>query len=265
MNNKEPAAYAVAQFRDAGAEIARLAQQARVVADLEEAVFRSLGFPEEGRVLDVGCGPGFVAGRLQESRPRLQIIGVDRDPDVLSHARSRIEAVQAEAEHLPFAAQEFSCVYARLVLRHLARPDDALAEMFRVLTPDGVVIALDSDDGALVLHPPPAGFSDVLGARQQTARRRGADPFIGRRLPALLRQAGFTEARARALAIDSITLGSAACARIVLSPVTDGIDADLISTEALAAAVAALTMWAEDADSFGMTTALAIGARKPAS
>ena len=255
--------YEVSQFRDPRAELTRLQRQTVVMADAEEAALRRLAFPEEGRVLDVGCGPGFVAARVGAARPKVTIVGVDSDAEVLRRVPPGIETVEADAHALPFTTGEFVGAYARLVLRHLARPDVAVAEMFRVIAPGGRILVLDSDDGALVLDPWPAGFAGVLAAKQETARRRGGNPFIGRRLAALLENAGFQDLVAAPLCVDSITIGAAAFAHVVLSPVADAIDEDLMPREDVARAARAVGEWATGHQSFGMTTAVAIGARKP--
>jgi hypothetical protein len=134
--------------------------------------------------------------------------------------------------------------------------------MHRVLRPEGRLIVIDSDDGALLLEPIPPAFADALTARQATFRRRRADPFIGRRLPRLLAEAGFTDVMARSLVIDSINVGRSAFARIVLDPVADAIDADLLSAEAVGAAARAIRAWGLDERAFGMTTVLALGGTK---
>jgi SAM-dependent methyltransferase len=43
---------------------------------------------EQPVIVDLGCGPGSLAGRLQERLPRAKIIGIDTDPLLLSLARS---------------------------------------------------------------------------------------------------------------------------------------------------------------------------------
>ena len=95
-----PPAYAIGQFRDADAEVARLRQQARAIAEVEDAAFRALGFPEVGVGLDVGCGPGFVAQRLRQARTGLRIIGLDLDRSALRLAREGGAALQASATAL---------------------------------------------------------------------------------------------------------------------------------------------------------------------
>jgi arsenite methyltransferase len=252
-------AYAISQFRDPAAEIARLAQQAAILAATEEDVLRALGLPERGRALDVGCGPGFVAARIAKARPGLKIVGLDRDLDVLRKARTLVGGAGGRADRLPFADACFDAVLARLVLRHLPGPDAALAEMYRVLRPGGRAIVIDSDDGALVMHPPAPTFARALAAREATFRRAGADPFIGRRLPELFAAAGFVEPAFRPLVVDSASIGLAAFVRVVLSPIADAIDADLLDGAGVARAVAALEAWPRSPSAFGMTTIVAYG------
>ncbi len=255
-------AYAVSQFRDPAAEIARLGQQAVILARAEEEALRALGFPEEGRVLDVGCGPGAVAARIGRARPALTLIGVDRDTALLGKARAILEVAAGSADSLPFPSNHFDAVYARLVVRHLERPEAALREMHRVVRPGGRVIVIDSDDGALMLDPCPDAFAHALAARELTFQRRGADPFIGRRLHRLFGSAGLGDVSLRSLVVDSVSVGLRPFARIVLAPVVDAIDSDLLDGAGVAAAEASIEAWASEPSSFGMTTVIALGGSK---
>lgn len=74
------------------------AQQECYVADREER-FAVIGdivahLITTGTVLDLGCGPGSLAGRIAERLPGARIIGVDADPLLLALARSRYGTVE---------------------------------------------------------------------------------------------------------------------------------------------------------------------------
>jgi SAM-dependent methyltransferase len=200
-----------------------------------------------------------VAARISAARPGLRVVGVDRDLGVLRKARAVVEVAGGTADRLPFPDACFDAAVARLVLRHLPDPGAALAEIHRVLRPGGRAIVIDSDDGALVMHPPAPAFLRALAARETTFRRVGADPFIGRRLPELFAAAGFVEPAFRPLVVDSASIGLAAFARVVLSPIADAIDADLLDGAGVESAVAALDAWACSPSAFGMTTVVAYG------
>jgi ubiquinone/menaquinone biosynthesis C-methylase UbiE len=241
--------------------VSRLARQANVAAAEEEALTR-VGCPHSGRLLDLGCGPGFVVERLLRRRPGLQIVGVDRDRLTLPAARARTAVAAADAGALPFPGATFDFVHLRLVLRHLRHPAAVLREIWRVVRPGGGIGVVDTDDGALVIDPMPEGFAEVLAARQETFRRRGADPFIGRRLASLLSGAAFTGLELVALPLTSFDIGAAAFSSIVLAPIADAVDPDLCPTEKVREAATALRAWGQRRDAFAMTTAVVAGGRK---
>jgi SAM-dependent methyltransferase len=90
------------------------------------------------RVLDVATGPGYVAG-LAAARGA-NVIAVDFSPLMVGDARKRhpdLDVREGDAEALSFAAGTFDAVVMNFGLLHLARPDQAIAEAHRVLTPGG--------------------------------------------------------------------------------------------------------------------------------
>jgi ubiquinone biosynthesis O-methyltransferase len=93
-------------------------------------------------VLDVGCGDGHLA--LALARAGAQVSGVDPDPRMLRLARCRFEEAgvtvnlaEAQAQALPFEDARFDVVVAVTVLCFVGRPEQAVAEMARVLRPGG--------------------------------------------------------------------------------------------------------------------------------
>jgi ubiquinone/menaquinone biosynthesis C-methylase UbiE len=257
-----PPAYAIGQFRDAAGEVARLREQARVAARAEEIAFTEVGFPARGRGVDVGCGPGFVARRFLAGS-ELSIIGLDLDRQPLRLAREAVPVVQASAAALPIPSGALDFAYARLALRYVPEPERAVGELARVVRPGGGVFVLDSDDGALTLHPVPDGFADALAARHQTSRRRGGDFELGRKLPALFARAGLGDVRGRTITVSSLALGAEAFAALILGPVADTIDADLFSAERVSALAEAIRAWPRLPGAFGMMTAVLVAGTRP--
>ena len=101
------------------------------------------------RIADVACGSGSFAADLAATFPRSQVLGVDLSAAYLAQAVRRtpgLAAVQAPAEHLPFAGgslDAITCIYLFHELPPKVRAAVA-AEFARVLKPGGVVAFGDS-------------------------------------------------------------------------------------------------------------------------
>jgi ubiquinone/menaquinone biosynthesis C-methylase UbiE len=95
------------------------------------------------RVLDLGCGNGYIARQLARSGAR--VIGVDRSAELIDRARAREAAAplgvvyhQADAAHLPMLADNsFDLGVANMSLMDIEDAAGALREMGRVLAPGG--------------------------------------------------------------------------------------------------------------------------------
>ncbi len=97
-----------------------------------------------GRILDVGCGGGFLSNPLAGDGWRVK--GVDRSATSLDAARARVPA-GAEAEYavgdalaLDEADASYDAVLMMDLLEHLDEPARAVAEAARALKPGGVLI-----------------------------------------------------------------------------------------------------------------------------
>jgi ubiquinone/menaquinone biosynthesis C-methylase UbiE len=96
-----------------------------------------------GRTLDLGCGTGRNLPLLPAgTRP----IALDPSAEALTRARRRaphITFVQARAEALPFRDNAFDTVLSGLVFCSVGDPGRGLAEVRRVLAPDGELRMLE--------------------------------------------------------------------------------------------------------------------------
>jgi ubiquinone/menaquinone biosynthesis C-methylase UbiE len=139
------------------------------------------------RVLDVGTGTGLLPFSLaRAAQPPASILGIDISAGMIETARRRLrdelgddprvrfERMDAEQLQLPDAS--FDVVLSGFALTHVPRPELAMREIFRVLTPGGRLgIALGSR--------PPAGSSAQLRHALAEVGRRIA-VLRGRRLTA---------------------------------------------------------------------------------
>ena len=96
------------------------------------------------RVLDVGCGEGFLLAQIQDDLPEARVTALDLDPATVAESRDCCPSagvLVADAEQLPFPTGSFDLVVACEVLEHLPHPHQAVAEFRRVLADDGVLLA----------------------------------------------------------------------------------------------------------------------------
>lgn len=94
------------------------------------------------RALDVGCGPGAVAGALAERLGAARVSAVDPSQPFVDACRSRLPGVdvqRAPAETLPYGDGTFDAVLSQLVVNFMRDPGAGVAEMARVARPGGVV------------------------------------------------------------------------------------------------------------------------------
>lgn len=90
------------------------------------------------RFLDVCCGPGYSAG--EATARGADALGIDIAPAMVEEARrlfppARFRVGDAEALDLPDAS--FDAVVCAFGMLHLAQPERAIDEVFRVLRPGG--------------------------------------------------------------------------------------------------------------------------------
>ena len=99
------------------------------------------------RVLDVGCGNGYVAARY--ARAGAMVEGVDITQTAVDLCRRRFALddlsgrfTVASATALPFADGVFDCLCSMGVVHHIPEPERAIAEFWRVLRPGGRLILM---------------------------------------------------------------------------------------------------------------------------
>jgi SAM-dependent methyltransferase len=121
------------------------------------------------RILDLGTGEGQLARRVVADAPESKTLVVGLDASAAQLANARAEGggprwVQALGEGLPFAAESFDAVVCCLVIEHSADADSLLAEVARILEPNGRFLLLINHP---IVQGPGSGLVDdaILGER----------------------------------------------------------------------------------------------------
>ena len=107
--------------------------------------------PIQGKILDVGCGYGYLANYLSLERAGRHVVGHDVAPDRIEIARrtvgnrQNVEFLVADSRKLPEAA--FDGIVVADVLHHIPYEDQqaVLADLFSKLKPGGRLVLRETD------------------------------------------------------------------------------------------------------------------------
>ncbi|HEY6628839.1 MAG TPA: methyltransferase domain-containing protein [Acidimicrobiia bacterium] len=99
-----------------------------------KTVDRLLPLNPGDRVLEVGCGSGHLTKRL--AARGIDVVGIDANPNAREVAGTD-RVLHMRAEQLGFEDKEFDAVISVHAIEHIPPLDEAVAEMARVLQPQG--------------------------------------------------------------------------------------------------------------------------------
>jgi len=117
-----------------------------------------VGLQDAGNLLDAGCGTGSLSRELLRRTKQAQVTGIDISPAYVAHAEnaigtSRATFQAADVTALPFETNRFDSAYSLLVLDFVPDTSKALAEILRVVKPEGKFAAAVWDArGGLVFN-----------------------------------------------------------------------------------------------------------------
>ena len=111
-----------------------------------DRTIRAAELPPNACVLEVGAGPGFFSPAIARAVPNGHLVVTDLQGDMVAMARQRVRATgpasvsfaRTDAARLPFADGSFDVVFLATMLGEVPDPHHCVAEMRRVLAPDGV-------------------------------------------------------------------------------------------------------------------------------
>lgn len=203
-------------------EISRLKAQVELFWDKELDLLRKFGLCDGMRILECGSGPGHVLEKLLASFPNSHITGIEVDPFLAQWSRERLkdrgdgrlDILEQSATHLELPDNSFDFAIARLLLEHLPEPVKAVREARRVLKPGGRGVFIDNDfDLHLRAYPDIPELSVLYDAYCRCRIAEGGNPRIGRELPWILLEGGFSDVDLEVVCAHSCLIGDDAFQR----------------------------------------------------
>ena len=145
-----------------------------------------------GKLLEVGCGAGGMAKAIKFYRPDLEVVGIDISAEAIYEAKKDpqgIRFLKADINNLSqFENESFDAVAMFDVLEHLENPLSALRQIYRILKPKGIVVALVPLDGSLwTVH----GLFKVFGFIPKKKYAGHKQQFVRQDVVQLFNRAGF--------------------------------------------------------------------------
>jgi SAM-dependent methyltransferase len=183
-------------------EIERLHIQSHAMAPDTEAMLDRFGSMQGWRCLDIGCGPGGITDRLG-ARVGVtgRVVGLDRDPEFLAHARTHapgnVEFRLGDAYGADLPSGSFDIVHMRFVASTAGEPEKLIAEARRLAKPGGIVALQEPDGSTLNCDPPHPAWERLKAALLGAFKGVGADLELARRLYHLMHESGLRDVHYR--------------------------------------------------------------------
>lgn len=153
------------------------------------------------RVLDVACGEGLYAADVAERYPQALLVGLDRDEEAITTARTafrdkeRIIFHCADVHDFGEAVGDgFDIAFLQFGLSHFRFGSVALRQVARILRPGGAIMLLDPTECSFD-HPHPSCV--VLENAVRAAWPQYGTYAAGDRHVEMLKEAGFVEIASR--------------------------------------------------------------------
>ncbi|MFJ3825559.1 methyltransferase domain-containing protein [Streptomyces nodosus] len=177
-----------------------------------------LGLGPGSRVLVAGAGGGSLLPWLSEAvGDSGSVLATDIETQHLTATEQPANVTVLRHDFLTeeFPADTFDLVHARLILIHFPQREHILARLVRALRPGGRLLVEEYDWGSYGPVGSPGQNESARALIDKLAgfyRLHGFDPFVGRKLPGMLRRAGLVDvdAEGRVLTLRGATSSLAA-------------------------------------------------------
>jgi len=124
------------------AEFAKNTEKAR--EEYRKLAGKAASIVQEGKLLEIGPGPGFISIEIAKLLPEMEITGLDISDTMIEIAKKnaeenglsgRIEFKKGDASKMPFGDSSFDFIISNGSLHHWKKPNQIFNEIYRILKP----------------------------------------------------------------------------------------------------------------------------------
>lgn len=169
--------------------------------EMLESYLSEIEFPENSRVVEIGCGTGGVTRTLAKWPNVAEALGVDPSEVFVSKAKKLGDGITnlsfevGDGRSLALEDESFDVAIIHTTMCHVPSPESLLQEAYRILKPGGWLAAFDGDYATATVA---TGDFDPLESCISAFRDGFVhDQWLVRRLPPLIQLAGFDVIRTR--------------------------------------------------------------------
>lgn len=198
-------------------EVFRIAQQNTIFNQYAnnhlDAIFTQVPYPV---ILDVGCSDGVNINLRLNGRNYHSLLGIDINSEKIHRApsgdpRQYYEVMDVSDPDFSsklrawlnnHGLKGFDLIHISSVLMHLPNQEAVLTALRPFLTEHGILFIQDEDDGCNMVYPSNLFFETAFNLWDQSLE--SGDRRNGRRIPAALRQAGYSNIRLLSSTISSL-------------------------------------------------------------
>jgi len=156
---------------------------------LQEFAAQYFMVPEDGTILDIGCGGGFFIDFLLRRSPRALVYGIDHSPLCVKQSlrynrkavqEGRVQVIEANVSAIPYKDRSFDLVTACETIYFWPDLTHDFGEVRRVLHSNGIfVICCDS--------------CDPVASQKYTDTIEGMRVYTAEQIQNILSESGFVE------------------------------------------------------------------------
>jgi SAM-dependent methyltransferase len=184
---------------DGDAELNRLKFQHSVWGAVTERFFDRLKVGEGWRCLDVGAGPGLVSidirKRVGESG---EVVALEPSAfyrerfqgEILRRGWKNVRTKEGTSFDAQLPREHFDLIFIRWVIGFVPDPKSFLQPLIACLRPNGIIAIQDYVHEGCAMFPNGGAWDLFPDAMRKWWRVGGGDPYVGIKLPAVMRELG---------------------------------------------------------------------------